>query len=142
MPVHHLWAPVCSSFYQCGNAELPLEKLPLAEMILEGCQPKVLQQFEHSCTQGSSNVYRSSLPLTASVHTNVFQQHVLNFSSVSSNVYNCVPVVLQCPPMCTIVVLECPQCAQSKPATGRNHTERLPSACQPGHREFFTLFCF
>ena len=54
----------------------------------------------------------------------------------------CTIVLLQYPPMCTIVVLECPQCAQSKLATGRNHTERLPSACQPGHREFFTLFCF
>ena len=57
------FAPVGSSFYQCGNAELALEKLPLAEMILEGCQPKVLQQNVHKDAPVSSNMHRSSLPL-------------------------------------------------------------------------------
>ena len=85
-------APVGSSFYQCGNAELPLEKLPLAEMILEGCQPKVLQQYEHTCTQGSSNVHRSSLPLPQCT------------PMCSSSMYSTSPV---CPPMCTIVYQFC-----------------------------------
>ena len=92
--------PVCSSFYQCGNAELPLEKLPLAEMILEGCQPKVLQQYEHTCTQVSSNVHRSSLPLPQCT------------PMCSSSMYSTSPV---CPPMCTIVYQLCSsvlQCAQ------------------------------
>ena len=100
-------APVGSSFYQCGNAELPLEKLTTREAAtgrndtggLPTQSAPAVQAHLHTSLLQCAQVK----PATASVHTNVFQQHVLNFSSVSSNVLQCPSVSSNCcAPVCTI----------------------------------------
>ena len=102
-------APVGSSFYQCGNAELPLEKLPLAEMILEGCQPKVLtctlaHKSPPMCT-GQACYCLSAHQCVPAACTQLLQcvlqcaQLCTSCPPVSSNVHNSVTLVSS---VCTI----------------------------------------